>query len=125
MATVTLTAVWLHDASDLSSTLTIPQGTANETYTPSVARRGYAGGRTRIVTTPITLQDLAVTAPQLTRTEWEALQARTGTLQMLRNPHGRTWWGVVSGITGSEFAVRDLMLNVSFTFLRSTHSEIV
>lgn len=125
MATVTLTALWLHDATDLSSTITIAQGTASETYAPSVARRGYAGGRTKIVTTPIVLQDLAVTSPQCTRTEWEALQDRAGTLQLMRNPHGRSWWGVVTGLTGSEFSVRDLVLNVSFTFSRVTHTEIV
>jgi hypothetical protein len=44
---------------------------------------------------------------------------------LFRDQRGRAVFGVVAGLTGSEFSVSDLVEDVSFTLSNITFSEVV
>ena len=53
------------------------------------------------------------------------MRRRVGVLQMLRDPRGRKWWGVIASVDGDEDVAEDLVRRASFVFERVTVTEEV
>ena len=125
MTTLTLTTVAIAPVSDLTDILLIDPNAESETTTAPVQVRRYAGGRDRIVTTPGQTQTIAVSFPQVSRTQYAALLDLVGTLVLYRDQRGRAVYGVVADVTGTEWDAANVLSDVSFTLTSVTHSEVV
>lgn len=125
MASVTLTDLWLHSAADHSDFVRLAQNAEAEVYDQPVEVRRYANGRLRSVTRPGTQQTLTFTLPLVSRSDYDELLSRVGSLQLLRDQRGRILWGIIGEVDGDEDIFADRVQSVSFTFRQVTHSEVV
>lgn len=125
MATVTLTSLWLHTASDLSDYLLLGQNAETEVYAQPTEVRRYAGGRLRAVTRTGAGRTLQITLPGVEPATYESLKERVGVEQMLRDQRGRKLWGVIGEVTADEELGHARLESISFTFLEVTDSEEV
>ena len=98
MASVDLTELWVHDATDLDDFRRFES--LGESVTPSrrVEVREYAGGRTRAITGPArpVIGDWDVSLFDGEDLDW--LESVLGALVLVRSPSGRNIWGVVADI---------------------------
>jgi len=125
MAEVSLQVVWLHAAADLADVLEVDMVSCTETVGSAVQVRAYAGGRRRLIVSPGSVESLRFATPELDRATWDGLRRRVGVLQMLRDPRGRKWWGVIASVDGDEDVAEDLVRRASFVFERVTVTEEV
>lgn len=127
MATVTLSTVWFHDATDLSTSIEV--GASNMLEQPGriAPVRRYAGGRFRLVTVPGVAKSYQLTFLYLTRTNVDQIRAWVGKLLLMRDTAGRKIFGRWSEPTFNEIPIRDsdLVFQATLTFDEVTHSEAV
>lgn len=124
MATVDLTELWLHTASDLSDYLLLEQDNENAPYSTPGDRRLYAGGVLRAVTTPGTAEDVNVFCSYVSTEDYENLKTRVGIPQMLRDQRGRVLFGIIFSLDPTDLVVID-GVSVSFTFQQITMTNEV
>ena len=125
MTELALTDTIIAPVSDLTDTLTIGQYAEAEAVTDTTTVRTYAGGVRRIVSTPGRQQSYAVSYRYMSRANYDALLDLVSVPVLFRDQRARAVYGVIAGVTGSEFAVSDLVEDVSFVVQNITFSEIV
>lgn len=125
MTALTLTDTIIAPVTDLTDTLTIGQYAEAETVSDTTAVRTYAGGVRRAVSTPGRDQSYAVSYRYMSRANYDALLDLVSVSVLFRDQRARAVYGVIAGLSGSEFAVSDLVEDVSFTVENITYSEIV
>lgn len=118
MATLTLTEVWLHQASDPTTVIKLEDATGID-LTGAISGNifEFATGR-RWVTTGVTWQSIAITALYVDRDDSITLQDWVGNLLVMRDPTGRQIWGIYDSISIKEKADTDLadVNKIDFTF---------
>lgn len=124
MATVTLTQLWVHEATDLSDYLALYWSEGGEDYQGNATREMYAAGRLRMETTDGAAQDLAFTLPWVTATELQSLRDRTDRVQMIRDSRGRLIWGFWNRVPVSERR-NDTHVSVQLAVRQVTFDEAV
>lgn len=125
MAAVTLTAVYLSSALDLSKVVTLHPTKLKDT--PRVNRgdqRVMANGRVRSVTGVGTLRSIELTDPLVTPANVAQLVAWAGTLLLFRDPFGRKEW-VTFYETPQEQLASPNLSSVDLTLVNITYSEAV
>lgn len=128
MATVTLKKVWLHDATDLSTSIQISASVLSETPARVAPVNRYAGGRFRLVTVPGIAKSYQVTFSYLSRSNINQLRSWAGKLLLLRDSVGRKLYGRFDEPTFREVPIRnqsDIVFSATLTFDEVTHSEAV
>lgn len=125
MTELALTDTIIAPVSDLTDTLTIGQYAEAEAVTDTTTVRTYAGGVRRIVSTPGRQQSYAVSYRYMSRANYDALLDLVSVPVLFRDQRARAVYGVIAGVTGSEFAVSDLVEDVSFVVQNITYSEVV
>lgn len=125
MTELTLTDTIIAPVTDLTDTLTIGQYAETETVSDTTAVRTYAGGVRRAVSTPGRDQNYAVSYRYMSRANYDALIDLVSVSVLFRDQRARAVYGVIAGLAGTEFAVSDLVEDVSFTVQNITYSEIV
>lgn len=127
MATLDLSALWIHRADDFSVMLNIPLAglTTQKQQTTSV--KAMANGTLRAVTTPETRNQYRVILELIDRTQLAALESWTAIPLMIRDPFGRKLFGVMSTVPAQEQPIQNKTLvgRVSFTFDEITMTEEV
>lgn len=125
MPQLTIDRVFLHDAEDLTDFIALDAAdlTGADAIVGGVGRR--AGGRRRATATPGRDGQLDITFDLLTRDEADRLEARAGTVQVLRDPVGRVWWGVFWTTSRREIPGTNLDCTVTIPFQRTTGSPEV
>lgn len=124
MASVALRDLWLHNANDLSDSITL--WLADESalvYVLGEVRR-YANGRRRTVTRVGQSESVRVTVHISDRTQYDQLKDWCGSLLMLRDKRGRKLWGSYFDLDVTEL-VPSTFLAVAFTFEAATYDEAV
>jgi len=127
MASLTLTEVWLHQASDPSTVITLEDATGIEIIQlVSGDVQNFAIGR-RWITTNVEYEDIKITALYVDRDDVDTLRDWVGDLLVLRDPTGRQIWGVYSSLSAKEKADTDLadVNNISFVFMEVIGDEEV
>ena len=128
MATVTLTKVWLHDATDLSTNITIKASLLVEKPSRVAPVRKYAGSRFRLILVPGVEKSYVVTFLHLSRSNVDQLRTWAGKLLLLRDSLGRKLYGRFDEPTFREIPIPDSATKVfraRITFDEVTHSEAV
>ena len=125
MTELALTDTIIAPVSDLTDTLTIGQYAEAEAVTDTTTVRTYAGGVRRIVSTPGRQQSYALSYRYMSRANYDALLDLVSVPVLFRDQRARAVYGVIAGVTGSEFAVSDLVEDVSFVVQNITFSEVV
>ena len=125
MTELALTDTIIAPVSDLTDTLTIGQYAEAEAVTDTTTVRTYAGGVRRIVSTPGRQQSYALSYRYMSRANYDALLDLVSVPVLFRDQRARAVYGVIAGVTGSEFAVSGLVEDVSFTVQNITFSEVV
>lgn len=127
MAMVTLQELWIHQASDLSSYISVYMGALSEESGSEGETRGYANGVTRLITTLAIRRQVSVELPFLARTDFETLQEWAGQPVMIRDPLGRKCFGVYFTIDASERPIGDVatVLGAGFELSQLSLSEEV
>ena len=125
MTELALTDTIIAPVSDLTDTRTIGQYAEAEAVTDTTTVRTYAGGVRRIVSTPGRQQSYAVSYRYMSRANYDALLDLVSVPVLFRDQRARAVYGVIAGVTGSEFAVSDLVEDVSFVVQNITYSEVV
>jgi hypothetical protein len=125
MTVLSLDATIFAPISDLSATLTINQYAETESVTDQTVVRVYAGGVRRIVSTPGRAQAYSVSYRYVSRADYDALLDLVSVPILFRDQRARAIYGVITALSGTEFAVSDLVEDVSFTVQNITFSEIV
>ena len=107
MASVTLTGLWINDATDLSDARHFPEGETTG-FTPSVSAevRTYANGRRRVISSVGSAQQWGVTLSWVSQADLAWLTARLGRLVLLRDPVGRALWGTYAGLQVTDYKGR-------------------
>ena len=124
MASVALTDLWLHDASDLSDSVTLWLADEKASVSQAGAVRRYANGRLRAVTRVGQRESVQVTVHLSDRTQLDQLRDWCGSLLMLRDKRGRKLWGSYFDLDVTEL-VPSTFVSVAFTFHQTTYSEAV
>jgi len=120
MASVTLTSVWIHDASDYGANNYVKLDDAIG-LDVSAAVSGnvfeFSTGR-RWISSSVNWQDIDIVAVHVLRTDVDTLQGYIGRLLILRDPTGRQVWGIASELSIKESAETELshVNEISFTF---------
>jgi len=122
---LTLTDTIIAPIADLSDTLIIGQYAESESVSDQTSVRTYSGGVRRIVSTPGRESGLSVSYRYLSRADYVALLALISVPILFRDQRSRAVYGVITGLTATEFSVSDLVEDVSFTVQNITYSEIV
>lgn len=127
MAEVTLTSMWVHLGSDLSTYVQLPlnrmQAVSNEVK-GEVER--YASGRRRYVRWEGTDNSYSVQLVMVPLTDVRTLESWTGTLLKLRGPKQWGMYGVYSSLQVSEQAgPTDKVRSVNFVFNEVTATDEV
>ena len=125
MTILTLTDTIIAPISDLADTLTIGQYAETENVTDSTTVRVYAGGVRRIVSTPGRASAYAVSYRYLSRANYDSLLDLVSVPILFRDQRARAVYGVIASLSGTEFAVSDLVEDVSFIVQNITFSEVV
>ena len=127
MASLTLTEVWLHQASDPSTVIKLEDATGIEiVQRVSGDVRDFATGR-RWISTNVEYEDIKITALYVDRDDVDTLRDWTGDLLVLRDPTGRQVWGVYDTLTAKEKSDTDLsdVNKISFVFMEVIGDEEV
>lgn len=127
MAEVTLTSMWLHLASDLSTSINVPlnrmQAVSNEVQ-GEVER--YASGRRRYVRWEGDESSYSVQLVMVPLTDLRTMESWTGTLLKLRGPKQWGMYGVYSALqVGEQAGPTDKVRSVNFVFNEVTASDEV
>ncbi len=125
MTELALTDTIIAPVSDLTDTLTIGQYAETESVADTTAVRTYAGGVRRAVSVPGRDQSYAVSYRYMSRANYDALLDLVSVSVLFRDQRARSVYGIIAGVTGNEFAVSDLVEDVSFVVQNITYSEIV
>lgn len=125
MTELALTDTVIAPISDTSDTLVVGQYAESETATDQVGVRWYAGGVRRVVSTPGRQTSLTIAYRYLSRSDYDALLGLVGVSVLFRDQRARAVYGIIGSLTGSEFAPRDLVADVSFVLENLSYSEIV
>ena len=125
MATLTLTSLYVHDATDLTDYVELGQSSEVVGSSQPVEQRRMAGGRLRAVSRPGVSRTVQLTCRGVTRTAYNDLVARIGSTVLVRDQRGLQLWGVIADVSASEFYARDLLEQVSFSVTEVTWSEVV
>lgn len=125
MTELTLTDTIIAPISDLTDTLTIGQYAEAETVSDTTAVRTYAGGVRRAVSTPGRDQSYAVSYRYMSRANYGALLDLVSVPVLFRDQRARSVYGIITALTGAEFAVSDLVEDITFSVQNITYSEIV
>lgn len=125
MASITLSAVWLNLASDLSDCVELDTMTGL-TSTPQNTGtiRRYASGRTRAVIPAGVPNQFAVTAQAVPRSTIVWLESHTGQLMLIRDDRGRKFYGTCFQPATAEHQY-DQDGDVTVTFTEISYSEAV
>jgi hypothetical protein len=127
MAEVTLTSMWIHLGSDLSTSIQVPlnrlQANSNEVQ-GEVER--YASGRRRYVRWEGEDTSYSVQLVMVPLTDLRTLEGWTGTLLKLRAPKGWGMYGTYNSVqVGEQAGPTDVVRSVSFTFNKVTATDEV
>jgi hypothetical protein len=125
MTVLTLTDTIIAPIADLSAGVTINQYGETEAVSDLTTVRTYAGGVRRVVTVPGRAQEYSVSYRFMSRTNYDGLLDLVSVPVLFRDQRGRAVYGVIGSLVGTEFAVSDLIEDVSFTVQNITYSEIV
>ena len=125
MTTLVLTHVAIAPASDPSNILFLAQYSEGQTTAVPAEVRRYAGGRDRVITGPGSTTSITMAFRYMTRADLTSLEALIGQLVIVRDQRGRRIWGVIAGVTASEWLAADRLEDVSVTHTSSTYSEVV
>lgn len=127
MAEVTLTDLWLHQATDLSTYIQLPLNklAAMESEVAGTVRR-YAGGRLRFIRKPGDKDSINVSLVMVPLATVETMNQWAGELLMYRDPKGRKIFGTYRGLSVSEQAGPvEYVRGVSFRFEEVSETEEV
>jgi len=94
-----------------------------DTLTGSV--RAYAGGRTRVITTPGDTRTSPVTFRVVSGPDLETLRSWRGRVLLLRDPQGWRRWGTYLAVDVSPTAKMQPFYDVAFTWTDLTYTEDV
>lgn len=127
MAEITLTDLWLHDATDLSSFVQLPLNKLSSVQGEVAGSvRRYAGGRLRFIRRPGDKDSLNVSLVMVSQTTADSINDWTGKLLMLRDPKGRKLFGTYRNVSiGEKAGPVDKVRSVSFRFEEVTETEEV
>jgi hypothetical protein len=125
VTTLALAQTFIAPLSNLSDVLYLAQSTESEESGAPVEVRRYAGGRQRVVSTPGTSGTLSFSYRFLTRTEYDDLLELVGVPVLVRDQRGRSYPGVISNVSGTEWNVSDKVEDASFTVEQISWSETV
>ena len=126
MTELALTDTIIAPVSDLTDTLTIGQYAETESVADTTEVRTYGrGGIRRAVSVPGRNQSYAVSYRYMSRANYDALLDLVSVSVLFRDQRARSVYGIIAGVTGNEFAVSDLVEDVSFVVQNITYSEIV
>lgn len=125
MATVTLTTLWLNDATDLTDYRSFPlmNQLRATPQTPGEVRL-YANGRFRSIKRAGAQQQLAATLAACDRDQVDWIEAHAGRLLLVRDDRGRKFYGTYYGPTIDEHPYDD-EADVTLTLVEISHSEAV
>ena len=125
MTTLTLTETSISPLADLTDIHLLGQYSESEDVIGTAEVRMYANGRRRVVTRTGRGNDLNISYRFVSRTEYNWLVSMVDSSILFRDQIGRVVYGVISLVSGSEYSVRDLVEDVTFTISSITYSEIV
>lgn len=127
MATVTLSDLWVHDASNLNSYVKVYMGSLAETSARAGEVRAYANGVFRSITAGAQARSYSVELPYLSRVDLVTLQAWIGSPVMVRDPLGRKVFGTYFSVDASETPIGDVatVLRVSLELYQTSATESV
>lgn len=128
MASVTLTQVWVHEGSDLSTSVSFGADSTSESRQVEGQVREYMGGVFRTISRAGTRQSLTIRAPYMTRTDFETLVGWTGTTVMVRDTFGRKLFGTFHGASADEnlnISTSSRIAGVAFTVTENSETEEV
>ncbi len=121
MASVTISKLYIHSASDFSDYLELSVSGITPDLQKHVTHAEYAGGRVRVKTRPGQRFRVGYDLPFLTRAEREALTERAGQAVMVRDPVGHKFFAVMPDLSGDFFRARtDSKASVTFEEYTST-----
>lgn len=125
MASVTLDALYLHEANDNATFVTADLTGESETMSKDGQVRRYAGGRLRSITRAGSFQELDVELELADRADVDTIRgwAEDGTLLLYREPRGRKLWGVLYELNVDERPASSDFADASFTFRQVTYDE--
>ena len=123
---VTFRATWITDVATGTSVQVWKTDRA-ETDTRDVRVVSYAGGRTRIISTPRRERTTPLTFRGVTDTDLETLRGWAGRPLLLRDAQGWRRWGTYAGVapTSVTYAPEEPLYEVSLTWLDATYDEAV
>jgi hypothetical protein len=126
MASIAFEGCFLAPVSDLSDTtyLAAALGVAGQNSKRGEIRM-YAGGRTRLVTRPGTVESVNVTVKNTTQANRAAIEALVGELILYRDGRGRKIYGAIFNVSATELTGSQELCDLSFTVTSVTHSEEV
>ena len=125
MASVTLTAAWLHLAAAQSTYVTFDAQTVSETADRPVDVKRYAAGRLRSIVQPGVGKTIEIAALHVTRATVDTLRGWVGETVMFRDPMSRNVFGVFGALSVEEVVGFDTRPNISMQLQETTWNEEV
>lgn len=125
MSTLDLTGVWLASSLDLSDVLQLQVREASKVRTSRARIVQYAGGRDVVRRRQGVTVVRSYTCVQVDPDDLVDLEAREGTVQLVRDSRGVRMWGLVGAVSSSEFRPRDRLDTVTFQVTSVTVTEVV
>lgn len=127
MATVTLSDLWVHDASDLDTFVKVYMGSLTEVSNRAGEVRAYANGVFRAITSGSPARTYSVELPFLSRADLTTLRGWVGRPVMVRDPLGRKVFGTFFSVEASETPIGDIatVLRVSLQLYETSATESV
>jgi hypothetical protein len=130
MAEVTLTTVWIHEAADTSTSITLDVSDLGERTGGYGKVQRLAGGRLVAVSLEGDRSRYTITGELTTRSDVDTVRGwAAGTELMIRGPFGRVVWGIIEGdIAISEkggTSTTTLVPRIRFTLAEVTDSAEV
>lgn len=122
MASVTLTAVWIQNATDLTTAVQAQSTSIVETPQVAGSVRAYANGRQRTVASASKPRTVAFTFTLMTATDAATLASWAGQLVLIRDPFGTKMWGTYFQTTRTQQPAPNVN-DVTLTVTEVTHSE--
>lgn len=124
MASVTLSKVWLTEATDPTVAVSFYSSDAKDDRAVAGEVRRMANGRLRVVTRAGQAQTLGRTARSLSGAQVAQMEAWCGTVLLLRDVWGRRTFGTFFALSVSDAQDRSGQ-DVAFTFQQVSYDEAV
>ena len=125
MASISITDAWIGPVSALSTQIQIGAASITGGNSKSGAIMHYAGGRTRLVTRPGTVESVQVSTIPTSKTIRDALDDLVGELILIRDHRGRKVYGAMFNVRADEVKGSSHLCKLSFAVSSVTHSEEV